>query len=671
MATTRKLKLFIGLCLLETAFVSLLSASLPNRCLAFSFQQDQILVADLTELSLEDLMNIEVTSAGKKLQKLSDAAAAIFVITGEDIRRSGVSSIPVALRMVPGLQVARIDANKWAITCRGFNGRFANKLLVMMDGRTVYDPVFSGVFWDVQDTLLEDIDRIEVIRGPGATLWGANAVNGVINIITKHTKDTQGGLIAGGVGTEERGFSSVRYGEKSGEKGTYRIYAKYFDREEAADAEGHAASDDWRMFRAGFRMDWEPSDRNMFTFQGDIYDGEAGQKSDIPSFTSPTFTEPIEDDFPVFGGNLLSRWQHIFSGTSDMTLQLYYDRTERDEIFGNADRDTLDIDFQHRFSWGNRQEVIWGLGYRLTSDEISTGNSFVVFDPVSRTDHLFSGFIQDDITLIKDRLRLTLGSKFEHNDYTGFEIEPNARILWTPHESHSIWSAASRAVRTPSRYETDVQAILIDHTVFGNSDLKSEDIFALELGYRVQPTDSLSFDIAGFYNHYENLRTTELKSRPLNSIPLNIECQFDNKMEGDVYGLELAADWKMLAWWQLNLAYTFLKMDLKPDKDSQADGYEEDNSPDHQVSLRSSMDLTNDLELDFWLRFVDNIQKGNVDTYTTLDVRLGWQPSSNLEISLVGQNLIDRHHLEFNEQEFVSESTEVERSVYGKITFKF
>ncbi len=430
----------------------LVTASLTLTCSAVSAERSN--GVDLTELSIEEVLQLEVTSAAKKPQKLANTAAAIFAITADDIRRSGATSIPEALRMVPGLQVARIDANKWAITSRGFNGRFANKLLVLIDGRSVYTPSFSGVYWEVQDTLLADVDRIEVIRGPGAALWGANAVNGIINIITKHARDTRGSLLTAGAGTEERGFGSLRYGTALSDAAFLRFYAKYFNRDSSVDPEGQDTSDAWEMVRSGLRLDWQLTDHDDLTVQGDVYHGDAAQTLSLPSFLPP-FRERRTVDIDWAGGNLLARWQHRFSELSNLTLRAYYDRTDRDEKdIIRETRDTFDLDVQHQFSWGSRQDIIWGLGYRFTDDKF-TSSPFITIQPNSRSQHLFSAFVQDDITLIKDRLHVILGSKFEHNDYTGFEIQPTARLLWTPHKRHTVWTSISRAVRTPSRGDND------------------------------------------------------------------------------------------------------------------------------------------------------------------------------------------------------------------------
>ena len=409
---------------------------------------------DLTTLGLEELMNIEVTSVSKKLEKRSGAAAALYVITEEDIRRSGATSIPEALRLVPGVEVSRIDSNKWAIGVRGFGSRLARSMLVLIDGRSVYTPLFAGTYWEVQDTLLEDIDRIEVIRGPGGTLWGANAVNGVINIITKHSRDTQGLLATAGGGTEERAFGSARYGGTLGETFTYRLYGKYFDRDGGFVPRGDDY-DAWSMSRGGFRTDWAMGPQDTLKVQGDLYDGDAGQHAVITRFRPP-FTQVVEDDATLSGANLLGRWRHEVSDRSDLALQAYYDNTYRREPSFRERRNTFDLDFQHRFGIPWRQEIIWGLGYRLTAD--NTGSvPTIVFRPRDRSDDLYSLFAQDEVTVIEDKLRLIVGSKFEHNDYSGFEFQPSGRLVWTPAGSHVVWGSISRAVRTPSRLDHDLE----------------------------------------------------------------------------------------------------------------------------------------------------------------------------------------------------------------------
>jgi len=639
---------------------------------------------DILDLSLEDLLNVKITSVSKKAQSLSDAPAAIFVITSDDLRRSGSTCIPEALRMVPGINVARIDSNKWAVTSRGFNGRFANKLLVLIDGRTVYTPSFSGVYWEVQDTLLEDVERIEVIRGPGATLWGANAVNGVINIITKHAADTQGGLLALGGGNKERAFAGARYGMALGE-GTYgRVYAKGFKRDEFVHLEGGDAGDDWDMLRCGFRVDSRLSGRDALTVQGDVYKGNINQTLELPTLTAP-FSQTFKDKADVEGWNVVAHWQHTLSPTSEFTLQMYYDRTDRDEEFEHEIRDTYDIDFQHRFAAGDRHDIIWGLGYRYTSDDFS--NSLVLsMDPDSSSDELFSAFLQDEITLIKERLWLTLGSKFEHNYFSDseFEIQPNARLLWAPHPKHKFWAAVSRAVRTPSRIEHNgkvVTAVLpldppIVLTVVGDSDYDSEELLAYELGYRVVPAKSLTMDFTVFYHDYDKLRSSELGLPVFDGVSIEQPLWFDNELKGEIYGVELATVWQAADWWRWDLAYSYLETDM--DTRNAQDKAQNSDGPQHQVSLRSAINLSSDLDLDIWLRYVDDVKtvSGNtmslvdINDYLTFDVRLAWWPHKDVECSVVGQNLLDDKHPEFVQESFTL-PTEIERSVYGKLTWHF
>ena len=635
---------------------------------------------DLTELSLEALMDVEVTSVSKREEKFFEAAAAIYVITAEDIRRSGAESIPEALRMVPGLHVARIDANKWAISARGFTFRLADKMLVLIDGRSVYTPLFAGVYWNVQDTLMEDIERIEVIRGPGATLWGANAVNGVINIITKSAKDTQGGLLTGTIGTYEHGLGGFRYGGKLGKDAWFRIYTKYFNRDRYP-----GGADDWRVMRGGFRLDWDTTEQDSLTFQGDIYDGDAGQRLTLSGFLTPPYSHTFDDDIAIRGGNVLARWRHTFSKRSDMSLQFYYDRMERNEAVLDDTRDTVDLDFQHRFGLGERHDVIWGLGYRYTSDRI--GNSFTfTLDPQSRGDHLVNAFVQDEITLIEDRLNLTLGSKFEHNDYTGFEVQPSMRLAWTPNEQHTVWGSISRAVRSPSRVDDDMRLNFAAFpgpmgsvrmmSLFGNRDFKSEELIAYELGYRIRPTKNLSLNLTTFYNVYDQLQTHEpgvpffegSPPPPHMVIPLRIA----NKMDGESYGVELGANCKVTDFWKLRAGYTWLQVQLHRDHasgDTTSEGIEGD-SPHHQVNLRSYLDLPGNWEFDTALYYVDSLPNQETHSYVQLDVRLGWRPKKNIELSVGVKNVLWDRHREFGMASGIH-PTEVPPMVYGKFTWRF
>ncbi len=651
-------------------------------------------VPDVTAMSMEDLMNLQVTSVSKRTQKVADAAAAIFVITQEDIRRMGATSIPEALRLVPGLEVARIDQNKWAIGSRGFNGRFDNKLLVLIDGRSVYTPLFSGVYWNVQDVMLEDVDRIEVIRGPGATLWGANAVDGVINVITKKAKATQSAVVTAGAGTEERAAGGVRYGGKLGDNTYYRAYTKYFDWGPSAYPSGMTAHDGWDALRGGFRADWTPAGANSLTLQGDIYRSRFDETLTVASLSAP-YSNTFPNDGKYSGGNILGRWNHT-SERSSMSLQMYYDNTTITDhsLFGDH-QNILDLDFQHGFHVGDSQQFVWGLGYRSIRDK--NDSSFTVsLQPNQVTLNQFSTFLQDEISLVDNRLQITLGSKFERNEFTGFEIEPNARLLWNLTPNQSIWTAVSRAVRTPALTEEGLRlnsAVIPPGTpsnpapfpaviaVFGshrfNSQFNSEDLLAYELGYRVQATSNLSLDIATFYNNYANLRTAEpgapfVEGSPA---PTDIVIPFvaGNKMSGGTYGVELFADWKVVPKWRLAGSYSYLQMDIHKNANSLDPTPDNPNgsSPRHQWYLRSSVDLPKHFDQDTTLRFVDHLPGLNVPSYYSLDAHLGWRPVTRLELSIGGQNLLNNWHFEFM-PDFVNTSpTVVKRSIFGSITVKF
>jgi iron complex outermembrane receptor protein len=605
----------------------------------------------LKKLSVEELMDIEVTSVSKRPEKLSETASAIQVITREDLRRSGATSLPEALRLASNLEVARVDSRQWAISARGFNNTAANKLLVLIDGRTVYTPLFSGVFWDVQDTLLEDIDRIEVISGPGATLWGANAVNGVINVTTRSAKDTPGLLLSGGDGTEFRGFGGIRYGGTLSSNLHYRVYGKFFDRDSTVFPNGRDATNDWRMGQGGFRLDWDMSEANVLTLQGDIYGGRIAQPG-------------TNGDIKVGGGNVIGRWSHTISENSDLKLQLYYDRTHRN-IPGTfaEDLDTYDADFQHRFPLGERNNIVWGLGYRLIEDDV--GNTpALAFLPARLSRQWFSGFAQDEIALVKDRLHLTLGTKIEHNDYTGFEVQPSGRLAWKITQRQTAWGAISRAVRTPSRIDNELFAPGSPPFILqGGTNFVSEELVAYELGYRIQPHERLSLSAAAYYNDYDNLRSIE-RVDPTNAFPLVI----GNGQKGESYGAELTADYRVTDWWRLRAGYTELQIHVRPKPGSTdtSKGSGESHDPNHQFSLRSSLDLPCHLEFDGGFRYVTHIANQRIPSYGELDLRLAWRPIPKLEFAIVGQNLLHDHHAEFGT---LASRQEIERSVYGKITY--
>ncbi len=628
---------------------------------------------DLSDLSLEDLMNIEVTSVSKQPQKLSDSAAAIFVITQDDIRRSGVTSIPEALRLAPGVHVAHIDSNKWSISIRGFNSRFSNKLLVLMDGRSVYTPLYSGVYWDIQDTMLEDIERIEVIRGPGATLWGANAVNGVINIISRNSADTQGTMFSAGTGSREKLFGSGRFGGTIGTDTSYRIYGKYFDRDKFT-ADNHDADDGWNSLRGGFRLDSRLADADYLTVQGDIYDNESDQTMSVSMF-QPPYRKIFAETTDQSGGNLLLRWRREFSETAGLEAQAYYDRTERNEYALHQKINIYDFDLQHHFQVKTSQEIIWGMGYRFYRDDLRGSQTISFSNTNHRNDDLFNAFIQDDIAVVPQQLHLIIGSKLEHNAYTGYEIQPNGRLLWTPSKDHACWAAVSRAVRTPSRVEHDsvVQIVIPPQgrmpgpmimEMKGSDNYDSEKLVAYELGYRFLGIDNLSIDIAAYYNDYDDLQTFETTNMT--------EIAIKNLMDGAAYGFEAAIDWQPLDWWRLQAAYAYENVSLELNGNST--DYTtlesaEKNVPHNLASLRSSIDLPADMELDIWCRYVDALRGQRIDSYINMDVRLAWQAKAGLEVSLVGQNLLDNEQPEYNKSNMGNQPTEVPSGLYLKATW--
>ena len=612
-------------------------------------------VASLLKLSLEDLMNIQVTSVSKNMENLEQTASAIQVITQADIRNSGAKTLPEALRLASNLQVAQVNSSQWAISARGFNNVLANKLLVLIDGRAVYTPMYAGVFWDVQNVLLEDVDRIEVISGPGGTLWGANAVNGVINVITKNSKYTKGLFAEAGAGSNFLGFASLRYGGQLNNKITYRVFGTGFKLGNTLLTNGSKANDEWTMGKAGFRMDWDASEKDLVTFQGNLYRGRPNPDA---ADTAVTAT----------GDNLMLRWTHTSSERSDFQLQLYYDHTWRK--FGNPfseDLKTYDIDWQHRIKFGNRHEVTYGANFRMMNHNVNDLPLFGFF-PARKTLYLYSGFLQDKILLIKDRLHFTIGGKIEHNSYTEFECQPNGRLSYTPTEKQTIWAAVSQAVRTPSRIDRDFAAYLAPGVAFiqGNKNFISETLTAYELGWRLQPHKTLSISLSSFYNIYDNIRSAEPGTTP----PLNTPITFGNGVQGETYGIELAFMNQLTSWWSLKGGYTFLKKHLwlKADSKDANDATAESDDPQHQLVIQSNIKLPARFELGTVIRYVDKLPEPYVPSYFGLDMRIGWMLSKTIELNLIAQNLLDNHHPEFIPAS--PSPREIERSIYGKISFR-
>lgn len=651
---------------------------------------------DLTDIPLESLMELKVTSVSKKSQSLTNAAAAVFVITQDEIKRSGVTTITDALRMVPGVQVARIDSNKWAVSSRGFNGRFANKLLVLMDGRSLYTPFFIGVYWEAQDTLLEDIERIEVIRGPGAALWGANAVNGVINIITKSAESTRGTIVSGGGGTYEKVFAAARSGTSLSENSDIRLYVKHNERDNFVDKSGTAGHDEWHKTQAGFRYDAHPSSRDSLTFQGDYYDGRLEETYHLYNLTPPLYQQLVNNSTSISGGNVIGRWQRNNADNNRMSLQLFFDHSERDMLVSPQKFNTCDLDFQHRFAPGLNQDVIWGVGYRYNQYSV-INTPTLSFKETNVNNSLFSAFIHDEIAIEADKLFLILGSRIEQSDVAGFTIQPNGRLLWaaTPHTS--LWGSASLAVRSKTKGEQDItynyrtiapqtlpntSPLPLRLEIIGNKSFKSEEVISYEIGSRSELLQGLFADIAFYYSRYTNLRVISPGTpyvEPSSGDPVNAVQPYylSNNMHGNAAGAELAIDYTPLYWWRLQAAYNFQKLTMYLDGTSQDainKGNAEGDTPQQQLSIRSGFDLGRQVQLDLWLRGVDrlaSIDGISIPGYVTMDVNLSWKPSRNLEFSVVGQNLLHDHRPEFVPEYINTLPTEVVRSGYVKVTCKF
>jgi iron complex outermembrane receptor protein len=628
-------------------------------------------------------MNVAVTTVSKKETTLLEAPAAVSIITQDDLRRLGITTIAEALRSVPGLDVARIEANQWAVSSRGFNGQNTNKLLVLVDGRSVYTPSFGGVFWNAQDTVLEDLDRIEVIRGPGASLWGSNAVNGVINIISKSSKDTQGILASTSLGTEDQPLVIFRYGGRLAPNLTYRAYGKYFNREGLVDSQGKQTEDGWKSIRGGFRIDWEPSKEDLVTFQGDYYSLHTQENVAVPSLVYP-FSQPVQADIHDLGGNALARWTRTFSADSHLSIQTYFDYFEHEQDLAIEKRKTADIQLEHGFKVLGINDVLWGLEYRFTTDEF-IDSPVASWSPGTKDLHLFTAFLQDEITLVPDRLRLTIGSKFEHNDFTGFEIQPSGRLLWTPDAHQSIWTSISRAVSTPSRVETAAQiknitfpasafSPLSQTVIFANPNLRSENVTAYELGYRVEPAHNLSFDAAAFYNVYDSIQNPVLGTPYFARSPapghVVVPLTWGNTISGQGYGTELSVQWKPIKDWRLMAGYSWLQTHLTPTNMLQK------SSPQHQLSLRSYVNLPWNLEFNSAAYFVDHVELLNgtstivIPSYLRVDAGLVWHPTPALEVGVWGQNLLESQHAESNSY-YNPIRTEIPRSVVGKITWRY
>ena len=603
----------------------------------------------LKTMSLDELTNIEVTSVSKRPQKLSETATAISVITNTDIHRSGATNLPEALRLAGALELAQINAAQWAISTRGFNAPLSNKMLVLVDGRTIYSPLFSGVFWEAQDVMLPDVERIEVISGPGATVWGANAVNGVINVSSKAARDTLGLYTEGGVGTTVSSFGAVRYGGEIGADTQFRVYGQYKDRDSAIFVNGTNPGNALRYAQGGFRLDSTLSGADELTVQGDVYDS--------------TITLAGPDELATRGENILGRWTHRSAAESEFKVQLFVDRVRRGAP--GAYDDTLityDLDFQHQLPAGSRNNIVWGAGYRLVDDDFQSGSIGLVNEKVSL--ETINAFIQDEIALVPDKWHLTLGTKLEDNDYTGFVVQPAVRLAWKLREKQMLWSAVSYALRTPARIDRDYA---IPPIIFGSPDLDSEQLIAYELGYRVQPHAQLTLSAAGYYHDYDDIRSVEPVSPPA---PIPVE--FLNGQEGESYGVELSAEYRVTDYWRLRADVSELRINIRPKPGSldQSFGRAEAADSKHHVLVRSSLDFARDWQFDATLRYVGEVENPDVATpeYTELDLRLAWLATEKLEFAIVGQNLLHDQHGELGVE---AARQEMERSGYAKVSWSF
>jgi iron complex outermembrane recepter protein len=644
---------------------------------------DQTDPSALKNLSLEQLSEIEVTTPSKEPVRAFQTPAAIYVITGDDIRRAGVTSIPDALRLAPGVEVAQIDGSTWSIGIRGFGTDLTRSVLVLIDGREVYTQLFAGTNWDVQNVMLDDIDRIEVIRGPGGTIWGPNAVDGVINIITKSSKETKGVLVSAGGGNVEQGFLNARYGGGNGQDFSYRIYVMGSTVGPEYHPDGRNF-DAWRNVQGGFRMDWQEG-RDDFTLQGDIYDEVAGKSVGATSYTPP-YQQIINGDALLSGGNILGRWKRIFDQGNDIQLQVYYDRTDRHTPNYEEIRDTFDVDFLQELRLPWRQEVSWGLGARAEPVDDPVVVSGLQFLPYRRTDYLLTGFIQDQIGLVDRRLALILGTKLLHTNFTApVAFEPSARLLWTPDDKQTVWAAYTHALRTPSDAEENFELLgYIGPTASGipyfarfnpNPNFAPEQLNGYELGYRRLVSKTFYVDLTGSYNHYHDLFSeditgaTSLETGPDGPYFL-LPAQYRNGLLGYTKGAEIAPEWRPKDFWRLRGSYSFLHMNVgkSPHSGDVVPPFDiTGSSPQHEATVESALDFAKRFQLDLTFRVVSALPAQAVKAYSTGDARIGFRLSREFDLSLVGRNLFQPTHYEDGGDPYGLVG--IRRSVYAKLTW--
>ena len=661
-------------------------------CSAHAQNTNSQLPEDLTNIELEKLLNldIELTSPSKKGQKLSEISSAVFVLTSDDIRRSGVTHVAEALRLVPGLNVTRVASDQWAISSRGFNQTYADKLLVLLDGQSIFVPLVNGVLWELHEISLEDVDRIEVIRGPGGAIWGANAVNGVINIISKHGADTRGVHLSAGAGNEEKGFLSGRFGDRIGEDTYYRAYSRSSTRDSAELLSGTQAHDAWRISTAGFRLDSYLNEKDSVFLRSDFTYSDAQGLTTIPNL-SPYESGTLEREKYERGASVNSKWKHIISNTSQMDFSFDHRLDNRVTPFLKIETNNTHIEYHHRFQLADIHDISYGLEYRLYSDS-SQPTPADKLDPASRSTNLYTLLLHDDISIFQD-IRLTLGTKLEQNDHTGLEFMPNVRLLWRVMENSSMWFAISRAVSTPSRVADDAivpvsvmndpaydMPIII--SMFGNRDVEARKLLAFELGTRSKLLDNLSIDLATFYNDYNDVYSLDQGEPYVGLFPTNnqtsiiVPIAFGNELSGSTTGAELVADWRIAKWWRLIGWYSYITINL--DKGASADPLEqvrfnENSTPSHQFHLRNSFNIRDTIEIDQLLRYIDRIVYNQIPSYTELDIKFAYFPcnNKNLELAIIGQNLFQNEHGENVSSLFAPLQTQIERGAYAQITWRY
>lgn len=631
---------------------------------------------DLFALGLEELMNTRVVTASKSKERAFDVPAAMTVITNEDIRRSGQTNVMEVLRMVPGMQVSRINSSGWVVSARGFADEYANKMLVLVDGRSIYTPTFSGTYWDLVNLPMEDIDRIEVIRGPGASVWGANAVNGVINIVTKESKYTQGAYVTAGAGSHERVFGEGRVGGKMGEDGHYRFYSRYLDRDRLEDPQGMEQNNGWQRMLTGARADWTNGGNDSFTVQGEVQQGNNEQET--------VQFGPVGEDAEMSMSYLRGRWGKVLEDGSVLTVNSFIDQNRRDTAVLDQRVTTFDVDVSHALRWADRNDLVWGGGYRLWSDSFNT-TSVLSFIPHEEEKNLFSAFVQNTFEAT-ERLDLTLGTKVEHNDFTGIEVQPTAKAAFRPDERSTIWASVARAVRSPSRSEDSIRYVVQEQptapptlgVIMGDGGVDSEELIAYELGYRISPREGLVFDVSTYYNDYGSL-TTLMQGTPFfDGSSVIVPLRIGNLGEAEMYGIEASASWQVTPGWLLAGYYSYGHLNTDAGAANQLTADYETLWPEHSFSLRSLYNFTENVEFDtaaYYVADLDNAREVDgslqpIDAYLKWDMRLGWRPWEGIELSLVGLDLLDGGRQQFIDSRFYPAS-QIGRSYYGKVAWRF